>query len=352
MNEQARATFNNILSWAEQHGRTHLPWQADITPYRVWISEIMLQQTQVATVIPYFQRFIDAFPTVAALAKSGEDEVLALWSGLGYYSRARNLRKTAEIVVHDYAGIFPESESGLQCLPGIGRYTAAAIVSIAFQIRAPILDGNVKRVLARFFAIEGWPGQSSVANRLWDLAETTTPDEQPRAYTQGVLDLGATVCTKASPDCQACPLSDHCQAYLLDLIEDYPTTKPKQAKPTRSVQFLMLYNPAGEWLLEKRPPTGIWAGLWGFPECDLDTDIHSWLMEQWGLSVQSMSAQASFRHTFTHFYLHIHPLHIYCHENNQIRDNTQTGRWMTVDEACQSGIASPTRALLKKLKQV
>ncbi len=240
----------------------------------------MLQQTQVATVIPYFERFMHVFPTVTALANAEEDDVLALWSGLGYYSRARNLCKAAQVVVDDYAGVFPDSEAALQHLPGIGRYTAAAITSIAFQVRAPILDGNVKRVLARFFAVDGWPGQSRVANKLWALAETTTPDEQPRAYTQGILDLGATVCTKVSPDCEACPLTDGCQARLLDLIEDYPAPKPKQTKPTKAVQFLMIHNPAGEWLLEKRPPTGIWAGLWGFPECDADIDVQQWISER------------------------------------------------------------------------
>ncbi|MGB1141418.1 MAG: A/G-specific adenine glycosylase, partial [Halioglobus sp.] len=257
---------DRVLAWFDTHGRHDLPWQYDTTAYRVWVSEIMLQQTQVKTVIPYFERFMAAFPDVDALAGAPEDEVLHLWTGLGYYARARNLHRAAKQVAFELGGTFPDSIEGLQALPGVGRSTAGAIASIALAQRASILDGNVKRVLARLHRVAGWPGQSAVHNQLWDIAEHYTPTARCADYTQAMMDLGATLCTRSKPACALCPMANDCEANAAGDQTDYPGKKPKKALPVRATHFLVLRNRDGDIWLEKRPAEGIWGGLWCFPE--------------------------------------------------------------------------------------
>ncbi|WNZ58603.1 A/G-specific adenine glycosylase [Microbulbifer sp. EKSA008] len=294
---------NAVLKWFDKHGRKDLPWQQDINPYRVWVSEIMLQQTQVTTVIPYFERFMQSFPTLESLARAPQDKVLAHWSGLGYYARARNLHKCAQTVLEEYGGEFPQDVEELTELSGIGRSTAGAIASISMGLRAPILDGNVKRVLARFHAVEGWPGQTAVANQLWQLAETYTPNQRVNNYTQVMMDLGATLCTRSKPRCEECPVKKSCVAHSQGNPQDYPGKKPRKEKPVRSATLLLLEH-KGEIYLEQRPPSGIWGGLWSPPEADNTSD---WLKaKRWRASdVQTLP---TLRHTFTHFHLDISPV--------------------------------------------
>ena len=276
----------SVLTWFDKHGRKHLPWQQNITPYRVWLSEIMLQQTQVATVIPYFERFTAQFPDVHSLAIAPIDQVLHLWTGLGYYARARNLHRCAQTVVAQYDGEFPSTVKTLCELTGIGRSTAGAIVSIAFQQRAAILDGNVKRVLARYHAVEGWPGQTETLNQLWEIAEQYTPDKRANDYTQAMMDMGATLCMRTKPSCERCPLQSGCIAYAQGAQNRYPSKKPKKDIPVKSVQLLMLRDPAGDILLQQRPPQGIWGGLWSFPELHSERNAELHALEHFGEVVE------------------------------------------------------------------
>ena len=251
-----------LLAWFDQHGRKDLPWQTNRTPYRVWISEIMLQQTQVSTVIPFYERFMAQLPTVQDLAAAAEDTVLHLWTGLGYYARARNLHRCAKQVCALHSGVFPNALAGLEALPGIGRSTAGAILSLAMDARAPILDGNVKRVLARYHAVEGWPGQRAVSDTLWSHAEHLTPQKRVADYTQAIMDLGATLCMRSKPNCRACPLSRRCQALAEDRVQELPTKKKAPAKPIRQARFFVLRLPDNRVLLEQRQQSGLWGGLW------------------------------------------------------------------------------------------
>ncbi|AOS96130.1 A/G-specific adenine glycosylase [Microbulbifer aggregans] len=301
-----------VLDWFDQHGRKDLPWQQDINPYRVWVSEIMLQQTQVTAVIPYFQRFMESFPTLEALAQAPLDSVLAHWSGLGYYARARNLHKCAQQVAEEHGGEFPRDVEALTDLPGIGRSTGGAIASISMGITAPILDGNVKRVLSRFRAVEGWPGQTRVANMLWRLAEQYTPEARCNDYTQAMMDLGATVCTRSRPRCDACPLASHCVARAQGNPQDYPGKKPKKDKPVR-ITTMLLVEHDGNLYLEQRPPSGIWGGLWCPPQLEEDdggeASAQEWLASR-DLQATELAALPAMRHTFTHFHLDITPVWI------------------------------------------
>ena len=300
-----RTTFSDaVLAWYDQHGRQDLPWQHPRTPYRVWVSEIMLQQTQVSTVIGYFQRFMDSFPDVHALAAADADQVLHLWTGLGYYARARNLHKAARQLVDEYGGDFPDTVEEVATLPGIGRSTAGAILAQSRGVRAPILDGNVKRLLSRLHAVPGWPGKKPVENRLWELAEQYTPDRRLADYTQAVMDLGATLCTRRRPDCPACPVANWCQARADGNPQDYPGRKPAKEKPVRQTRMLILQHPDGRVWLEPRPPSGIWGGLWCFPQLDPDDRQHTALAER-GLDARDQEALTPFRHTFSHFHLDI-----------------------------------------------
>ncbi len=334
-----------VLNWFDHFGRKDLPWQQAQTPYRVWVSEIMLQQTQVTTVIPYFQRFMARFPTVEALAAASQDEVLHLWTGLGYYARARNLHRCAQIVAEDHQGQFPDSVDRLADLPGIGRSTAGAIVSMAHEQPAPILDGNVKRVLARYRAVSGWPGRTAVARRLWTLAEHYTPDIRPRDYSQAMMDLGATLCTRSRPACNRCPLADGCQAWQNDTPTAYPHSKPKTTKPEKQTWWLILQLPDNRCLLSQRPDTGLWGGLYCFPEFDTLSDLEAWLAAR-GLSKPAQDRWRAFRHTFSHFHLDIHPVHVQVSTVAAVADNES---WIQPGLDEPVGLAAPTHTLLQKL---
>jgi len=263
---------DTLLAWFDTHGRHDLPWQHPRTPYRVWISEIMLQQTQVSTVVPYFERFLQRFPDVHSLAAAAQDDVLALWSGLGYYARARNLHRAAQHIVERHDGKFPTTLEAWLALPGIGRSTAGAILAQAFEQRQPILDGNVRRVLARYHAIDGWPGDRAVQDQLWKRAEAATPHRRIADYTQAIMDLGATVCTR-TPRCNQCPLSTGCGAHRLGRTADFPGRRPRKTLPVRLTAMLVLRDENGRILLVRRPPTGIWGGLWSLPECGIHTPV-------------------------------------------------------------------------------
>lgn len=299
-----------ILNWFDSHGRTHLPWQQDKTPYRVWISEIMLQQTQVNTVIPYFNRFLQRFPDLISLAKASEDEVLHLWAGLGYYSRARNLLRTAQILVDQLDSRFPQTLAALQQLPGIGQSTAGAILAIAFNQVATILDGNVKRVLTRFYAITEAINDKTTEKKLWERAKQLTPNERVADYTQAMMDLGATVCLRTQPVCQQCPVIKQCAAYQQDLVNELPTKRAKSRIPIRTATFLVLKKNDAI-LLQKRPPIGIWGGLWSLPELASKPShkaIQLFCRKHFQLSEVEYVSLKSFRHTFSHYHLDIFPV--------------------------------------------
>lgn len=305
----------NLLDWYDQHGRKALPWQqASLTethgPYRVWVSEIMLQQTQVATVIPYYLRFMQRFPEVTDLANAQVDEVLHLWTGLGYYARGRNLHKAAVQIRDQHQGVFPEIYEDVLALPGIGPSTAGAILAQARGQRHAILDGNVKRVLTRLHAIEGWPGKKPIENHLWQLADDYTPQQRVAQYTQAIMDLGATLCSRSAPNCPTCPVQDVCDAWSAGTPTAYPSSKPKKLKPVRTTQMLMLRDTDGSVLLEQRPPSGIWGGLWGFPEADDEQDLEAICQQRFGLEPVDQQIWPVTRHTFSHFHLDITPVHI------------------------------------------
>jgi A/G-specific adenine glycosylase len=297
-----------LLAWFAQHGRKDLPWQMDPTPYRVWVSEIMLQQTRVVTVIPYFQRFMDRFPDVISLASADLDEVLRHWSGLGYYARARNLHRAAHLVADRFGGRVPEILEDVMDLPGVGRSTAGAILSLACGQRHAILDGNVKRVLARFHALDGWPGQASVQSRLWTLAEAGTPAVGVADYNQAIMDLGATLCTRSRPTCERCPLAVDCAARAAGRQRDFPAPRPHKVLPRRRTRMLLLRNAADEILLERRPPVGVWGGLWSLPEIEHGPPLDAWCREHMGLDVHVIEEWACMQHTFSHFQLEITPV--------------------------------------------
>ncbi len=338
-----------VLRWFDQHGRHDLPWQQDKTPYRVWVSEIMLQQTQVSTVIPYFQRFMTQFPTVQALAKADNDHVLHLWTGLGYYARARNLHKAAQLVMSEHAGEFPDTVEALESLPGIGRSTAGAILALSRNQRAAILDGNVKRVLTRYKAITGWPEQTAVKKQLWEVAEHYTPTERVADYTQAMMDLGATVCTRSKPACDKCPLSKQCLASQQELTQDIPGKKPKKVLPVKAVTLFVLANAEGDILLEKRPPSGIWGSLYSLPE----SASANTLPELPALTIDRASQQAlpAWRHTFSHYHLDISPVSLRVHE--QATGVADSGRWLwyPLDHSVKVGLAAPVKKLLTRLGQ-
>jgi len=314
LNDTTRDDFaERLLHWFDRHGRHDLPWQHPRSAYRVWLSEIMLQQTQVTTVIPYFQRFLERFPTLQTLAQGPIDDVLRLWAGLGYYARARNLHRAAQLLVEQFGGEFPRDREALQSVPGIGRSTAAAILSQAFGQREAILDGNVRRLLARHAGIEGWPGEPAVQRRMWTIAEGHLPETRMADYTQALMDLGATLCTSRKPACLMCPLQADCVALIQHRVQQLPTPKPKRARPTRRAHLLLALDDAGRLLLLRRPPSGLWGGLWtpvlverAAPEDEgQDADaVESWrdlLESRHGLAVVDTRALPVIKHAFTHF---------------------------------------------------
>ncbi len=338
-----------LLEWFDQHGRHDLPWQTDRTPYRVWVSEIMLQQTQVATVIPYFERFMARFASVDALAAAQTDQVLHLWTGLGYYARARNLHKAAKTVVNSHAGVFPQTVEGLMELDGIGQSTAGAIAAISMGVRAPILDGNVKRVLARYHCIAGWPEQSAVKKQLWEIAESLTPRERVADHTQAIMDLGATLCTRSKPACQSCPFHADCAAYQQERTAEFPGKKAKKTLPVKSVAMFVVLNDAGEVLLQKRPDTGIWGSLYSLPESP-ETDS---LPQLGGVSLDEPAAGArekleAIRHSFSHYHLDITPVRLRAGKQDEIAE-TDRWLWYPLDHSLEVGLAAPVKKLLSKL---
>ncbi len=342
-----------VLRWFAQHGRKDLPWQQNPHPYRVWVSEIMLQQTQVAAVIPYFKRFMDRFPDVASLASASQDEVLKHWSGLGYYARARNLHRAAIQVVGEHAGRFPTDLDGLIALPGIGRSTAGAILALAYGRRGVILDGNVKRVLSRYHAVTGWPGESAVSRKLWCLADQHTPHRQIAEYTQAIMDLGATLCTRTKPDCARCPLRTDCQAHACGNPQEYPQRKPKRDRPVRSAKFLILRNQHGEVLLKKRPEHGVWGGLWSFPELPEAMSVDAFLHDE-GLSVKdNVRELPRLRHQFTHFVLDISPVLVSTSPDARcVREMAEPQQvWYKAGTELPGGCPAPVTQLLKQLEE-
>lgn len=334
-----------LISWQKQHGRHGLPWQEQ-DAYRVWLSEIMLQQTQVATVIPYYLRFVASFPNIAALAAATEDQVLTHWSGLGYYARGRNLHKAAQIIVKKRGGEFPREFEQIIELPGIGRSTAAAICALAYHERRAILDGNVKRVLARYFGIEGWAGEKKVEERLWQQAEALLPENDVATYTQSLMDLGATVCTRTKPTCVLCPVQDDCVALQTECIAKLPSPRPRKALPEKYATFLLLMH-GNDILLEKRPGSGIWGGLWCLPQFDDEEAARDWFVQN-GMEARNGERLETFTHTFTHFKLHIAPLKIRL-ARKPLRAEQAGSVWLDVEEALGAAIPTPVRAMLSGL---
>lgn len=337
-----------LLAWFDLYGRKDLPWQLPRHPYRVWISEIMLQQTQVQTVIPYFDRFMQRFPDVNILANATEDEVLSLWSGLGYYSRARNLHASARLISTEYQGLFPAELDELIRLPGIGPSTAAAIVSQAYNKPAAILDGNVKRVLTRFFRIKGWPEQTETKKILWDLANSCMPEQRCADYTQAIMDMGATCCTNKKPDCANCPLSTDCLAFKYEEQHLYPTPKIKKPVPVQSQQFLALQDAQGRIYLEKRPPSGLWGGLWCLPSLDSDYCPLNFILTHYALLGDTPRQLIAFKHRFSHFHLEINALGIKTKPTgNQLAESG--GQWFTQEQLSSLGLAKPTSLILERI---
>ena len=342
-----------LLAWFGQHGRKDLPWQINRTPYRVWVSEIMLQQTQVSTVIPFYERFMAQLPTVEDLAEAAEDDVLHLWTGLGYYARARNLHRCAKQVCASHKGVFPRDLDGLEALPGIGRSTAGAILSLAMDTRAPILDGNVKRVLARYHAVEGWPGQRAVSDMLWSHAEHHTPQQHVADYTQAIMDLGATCCTRSQPACEQCPLKRGCAARAQDRQSDFPGRKPRKQIPLRQRWLAVVTRAPGEVLLEKRPNSGIWGGLWAPPEFESSSSAKAWITNTLSLKAERCRIDAPFHHTFTHFKLEAHPVRAQCAANHpetiDVKSNVDHLQWFALHPPPSVGLPAPIVRLLARL---
>ena len=347
--ERNETTFASaLLRWFDTHGRHDLPWQHDRTPYRVWLSEIMLQQTQVTTAAPYFVRFTARFPDITSLARAPIDDVLALWSGLGYYARARNLHTAAQRIASDHGGVMPQDVDALENLPGIGRSTAGAILAQAHDVRHPILDGNVKRVLARYHMVAGWPGNKAVENQLWQLAEQHTPHHRIRDYTQAIMDLGATVCTRSRPRCNGCPVQSGCQAYAQDQVLAFPQSKPKKAVPERHAIMLLIRDNNGRILLNKRPPTGIWGGLWSLPECAPTEDATQFCAQQLRIDAAPVTALPTFSHTFSHFVLHIAPRVLQLRRHTGVMDDALHA-WYNLPDANELGLPAPVKRLLSEL---
>jgi len=331
---------STLVDWQRRHGRKGLPWQGTRDPYRVWLSEVMLQQTQVSAVIPYYERFLKRFPTVAGLAAASEDEVLQLWSGLGYYARGRNLHAAAGIIAKDG---FPERSEAIAQLPGVGRSTAAAIAAFAFGERAAILDGNVKRVLARHAGIKGFPGDKKVEAKLWTLAESLLPRKNIETYTQALMDLGATLCTKARPRCGDCPVQKTCVALKKGLTGKLPSPRPAKTIPSKTTTWLVLRH-AGQVLLEKRPSPGIWGGLWSFPEIDGE-DPAIYCRTRLGCDMKSMQRLDDVEHGFTHYHLTIRPL--LCEVAPTTRAGAPGLLWLDIEEATSAATPAPVRKLVQ-----
>lgn len=343
-----RAFSERIITWQRRYGRHDLPWQG-ADPYRVWLSEVMLQQTQVATVVPYYLRFIEQFPNISSLAAAQEDAVLARWSGLGYYTRARNLHRAARMMHAQYGGEFPMDFESILALPGVGRSTAAAVCALAMHQRRAILDGNVKRVLARHRGIEGYPGKKAVELQMWNYAEAMLPDQDVAIYTQGLMDLGASVCTRTKPHCTKCPVRQDCEAFLSHRVAQLPTPRPRKEIPQRSATFLIVQDNV-EILLEKRPASGIWGGLWCFPVLEEGADALASCKQRFGVEAEAMYTLSSFTHVFTHFRLHITPM-LFKAERVASQSGESGWAWMNTNTALQAGLPAPVRKLVERLER-
>lgn len=338
---------SRLIVWQKQFGRHNLPWQNTTDPYAIWVSEIMLQQTQVSAVIGYYSEFMVRFPTISALANATQDEVLQHWSGLGYYSRARNLHYAAQTIMDEHGGQFPQDFDTIQTLSGIGRSTAAAITSFAFNQVQTILDGNVKRVLARHFLVEGWPSAPKVEKKLWGLAEKLLPTQNMVTYTQGLMDLGATLCTRSKPKCTSCPLSNTCEAYKQQRVHELPTPKPHKMIPEKNITMLIFLH-GNEVMLEKRPSTGIWGGLWSFPEVETIHQVESLVLNRFGIIAKVGISLPMLSHTFTHFKLHIQPQTLQVLKlDTKVSEPGQM--WIAAEDAIDAAIPTPIRKILKLL---
>lgn len=338
-----------LLKWYDQHGRHDLPWQTG-EAYRVWLSEIMLQQTQVATVIPYFQRFIARFPDIRTLATSPVSDVLTLWSGLGYYARARNLHKTAQIILQHFGGHFPQDVQTLLTLPGIGQSTAGAICAQAYALHAPILDGNVKRVLTRLYAISGWPGEKKTEQQLWTLAESNTPRKRIADYTQAIMDLGATVCTRSRPLCSSCPLQKQCIAYQTDRVSEFPEKKTKAKLPERYTQWLILMTASKQIYLEHFAEK-LWGGLWVFPDCAIAANPDKHLRKYYASQFKCKENLPPFSHTFTHFRLHIQPIYYLVSKQKMLKTRLAASQWIESKQIPTLPLPTPVKKLLLTLSK-
>lgn len=349
--KSANVFSNQVLNWFDLQGRKNLPWQQDKTPYRVWISEIMLQQTQVATVIPYYQKFMASFPTVTDLANADEDTVLHHWTGLGYYARARNLHKSAKIIRDQYQGEFPDEIEQVIALPGIGRSTAGAILSLSLHKHHAILDGNVKRVLARCYMVQGHAGQAIYEKTLWPITEALTPADGVANFNQAMMDLGAMICTRSKPSCTTCPISSGCLAYACNEQTNYPQKKPKKKIPEKHT-IMVIPRVNQQVLMEKRPPSGIWGGLWCFLEISDITQLNA-LLDTLNLKQKTTTALDKFRHTFSHFHLDIEPVIIDCDElpAKEISENN-TLQWYNLTTNASVGLAASTQKLITQLQQL
>ncbi|MCJ7450887.1 MAG: A/G-specific adenine glycosylase [Steroidobacteraceae bacterium] len=348
--ERASRFAGALLEWFDANGRRDLPWQVNPTAYRVWVSEIMLQQTQVATAIPYYLRFMERFPDVDALAEAPLDEVLHLWSGLGYYARARNLHRAAQSVVRECGGRFPEELEQVMRLPGIGRSTAGAILALSSGRRYAILDGNVKRVLARRFGVAGNPGEPSVERKLWSIAEACTPGERIADYTQGIMDLGATVCTRARPACLLCPVADDCVARLEGTQSELPSPRPRASRPQRAAWLVMAMRGEHKVLLERRPPAGIWGGLWGLPEFPTRAHADQWCRENLSAGATALPGEV-IRHAFSHFDYEMRPLLVRCMGRSAALRDVDRYRWYDLRDPMKVGLPKPIATLIARIQR-
>ena len=342
-----------LVAWHGRHGRRNLPWQRNPSPYRVWVSEIMLQQTRVQAVIPYFERFMARFPDVRSLAEAQLDEVLHLWSGLGYYARARNLHKAAGLVAAA-GGSFPTSQAGLEALPGVGRSTAGAILAFSMGRPAAILDGNVKRVLARFHGVDGAPGAPETLRILWDHAEAHRPETHTAAYAQAVMDLGATLCTRHAPGCQLCPLAERCAALAAGRVAEIPPSRKRKAKPVRKTRMYLISAPTGACLLERRPNFGVWGGLWSPPQRDPSCSPEA-VCADFGIRAAAISEHRvapAFRHSFTHFHLDIEPHYLRLVERPALIRDGGGLLWYDPAQPPAVGLSAPAESLLASLLEV
>ncbi len=352
MNWQPQGFSARLLEWFALHGRHHLPWQANPTAYRVWVSEVMLQQTQVLTVIAYYERFMARFPTVVSLAAAPLDEVLHLWTGLGYYARARNLHACARAVVADHGGEFPRQLQAMMALPGIGRSTAGAILALSAGQRHPILDGNVKRVLARAYGIAGDPNSSAVGAALWAQSDACTPVSQVASYTQAIMDLGATVCTRAQPACTVCPLNAGCVAALQGRQAELPGRKPRRTRPSRETTLLIAHTGLKgsiAVLVERRPASGLWGGLWSPPQFASEQEALEWCRKEIGAACSESRALPPIDHAFTHFDLRLKPLSVRCRPSTVVRE-ADDRLWYPIEAPPRIGLPQPIRQLFDRLR--